>query len=282
MIVKTTENTYRREFHSWNEFVDYCDDKVQPQPGGNVRTSRYDMFGFSQVNTFAEAVNLARTGWKEGVALYEEYARGIKQVQDTTNEYEYDVFGDIIEMGEFVTGNPLCMIKLERKFNDHFGEVMLVVVNIGAVLFADSESFYRRGVTLVKLLKHIEQNGISTALVGVWTTKRANPSSKASKEYDHYYTVSMPIKTPGKLIDVDRIMFATAHPAMLRRLCFSAAESEPKKIVDKFGFHANGPYGHSCEILTDCHIYVPSPQNHFFNDNIASKWLNETVMSLKI
>lgn len=270
MIVNKEKGFYGREFHSWTEFVDFSNDKNS----SSRRASRQDLFNFTEVDKFSDAVELSQKGWSKGVTLYEQYKKGITQLDDVSYDYEYDVFGDVIDIGEFVTGNPLCMLKFSRKLEERFGDIMHIIVNIGAVYLTEPDAFYRRGVSLIKLIEHVERNGISTAVTGVWTTKKAS--------FPEYYALSVPIKSPGKLVDVDRIMFATSHPAMLRRLCFSVSENEPRDVRDTFGFYSDGPYGHSCEIDADCDVYVPSPQNYFHSDSAASKWLTQTVFNLKI
>lgn len=184
-------------------------------------------------STWEEAVDLARNGWQEGVkrlsdlrdSLMDEVGSLIPEPVPVM-----DVAGEVVDVGAYVTGQPEHMVTW---FDDDGRTRQIhVVVNVVASAERSKESMMMRGLLAAGLVDSLEHAGHRVRLDVV-----------SLHGGGRKYGALAHLKRESEVLDLERVVFACAHPSMLRRIVFGAMESVPNKTArDAIGvLHG---YGH--------------------------------------
>jgi hypothetical protein len=171
---------------------------------------------------FQQALDLAGKGWAEGAAKAAELRASIDHaVHDVINarssSYTFDVSGEFVDVGRYLSGEPECFGTDSQEAGNNVRPVVKLCVNIAASGAVSPESLVVRGAAIVAAIDILEALG---RRVEVWACK-GSESRKAGKAA---YEIHVLVKRADQPLDVDRLAFAVAHPACLRRLFFSVME----------------------------------------------------------
>lgn len=128
---------------------------------------------------------------------------------------EYAVTGGAIDMGKFVTGEPECMLEWRSEPAASMGRVVKVVVAGTVSASVDKELIIKRGVAVCALLDTLHKLGVGVEL---WWDSTVN--GEDSKRH----TTAVKLHDSSEPLDIDNIMWAVAHPSMLRRVVFAVQE----------------------------------------------------------
>lgn len=169
-------------------------------------------------NTFTEALDLANNGWPEGTNKVLAMRAKIDHIiKDLTNArsaaYVYDISGEFVDVGRYLTGEPECFVK-EDGYGNINKPIVKIIVNVGASSSMSCETLIARGVSVVAAIDILEALG---RRVEAWIGKNTRCGN-----IRHELLVN--VKHANQPLDIDRLTFAAAHPACLRRLCFSILE----------------------------------------------------------
>ena len=85
---------------------------------------------------------------------------------------------------------------------------------------------------------------------------------------DNYQLMTIELKQAGQPLDLDRLSFALAHPASLRRLTFAAYESFP--------YGSDSGYGQPKEYSTGADVYIGCSmhgQPKWIDTEAATEWI---------
>jgi hypothetical protein len=211
---------------------------------------------------FTQARKLATLGWNAQAHKLLRRAEVLRFGLDSSVSNVFDVSGDAVDVGRFLSHEPECMfaqqVSEERSIS--------VLVNISASAGAKAECLFNRGVAVAALVRAIQSTARSVSVsVGVSTHGGDNPSPSEPR---HVTIVN--IQGMGELMHPGRIAFWISHPAALRRCFLRFMEQQPVEIRRKIGITPIGRYGTPCEIPAQC-----VPENALYIPFLTMDELNE-------
>lgn len=216
-------NHVRLTFRSWTAWCDYC---TQPSrlKDPSSRAGHDEWAGGS----WDDAVKLAREGWRSEIVETDERARNLAyEVIGERFQHEWsfprDLTGEVVDVPTFLSGEPECFIDPLQVDAVRAGAVVRLVVSTAASATVNEETMRQRGAAVVALVDVLAQAGYS---LEIWAVQRVTT-------YIGSCAVQVLVQHPADPIDMGTIMYALAHPTMLRRLVFSAEERLPKRYRDE-------------------------------------------------
>jgi len=231
--------------YGWHQFLDY----VNWCGNENKRASQsWDRAGgFHGTETFQEAMDLARYGWDGLDKIIPNVQRfplpDIKSVADM--DCRYHVAGGAVDIGRYLADVPDCMHRMG--FNYEFRRPAKCI----KVLFTcDMHAGYSpmelaaAGYRAYEMLETMERANIHTELVYHVRAKALDLVAKRKQYCTGIYDVYVTVKKSDEVLNLSRIMFALAHPSMLRRLVLSEMEKNPRDVIKQFLFVHGCGYGH--------------------------------------
>lgn len=236
-----------REFDNPGAFWGYVSRPVQDQAGAKSQGSECTDGGstsFYQSRDLPEALRLAREGWPEGLAQIKAMtARLDAKIGRAVGRPEpvHDVIGECADVGAFIAGAPEDMIDF-RPADE--ARIVRLVCNVTTSAFIDTATIMRRGAIACALADAIERAGMRAEIVAAFRSE--------------YFTCTVVIKRADEPLNLDRAVFALAHPSMQRRLMFRMMEHEALADRRALGVE-NGTYGHvkDLEPAQQGDIYFP-------------------------
>ena len=217
-------------FKSWEDFVEAAG--VESRSLGHC----YGNESFYGTSSFDDAAKLAREGWKEGVGRVQKIRSTIANavqsfVSRRAEAIGYDVYGEYVDVGRFLTGEPECFGV--RVSDDSVSKkVVRINVNLGVSGSVSHEVIFARGAVAVAAIDVIESSGCRVEVYGV------HGSLKCSGGKIHETHVLL--KSANQPLDIDRLVFALCHPSSLRRLCFA--------VMEKYGIRADDSTPHEVNV----------------------------------
>lgn len=230
---RVTDNFCRIHFNDWQSFVDFsaqppsevwkCGEHTSRKVASGGYDCGEDWFG---TKTYEEAIELARYGWKDGIALadkltsamFNRVSRSIKKRRPML-----DVQGMGFDVGTYLSGQPECWVRYDHVSVRKVIRILVPTSVSGAV---DSDVIKARGATIASLIQLLEFSGYGVELISAPRFNFCGPSRKAIA----YGTVL--VKSALQKLDMGRVMLACAHPAMNRRLGFNLIEHSPEAFQD--------------------------------------------------
>lgn len=224
---------YHTHFESFGAFIDNAEKRIAGTGwvDGSIRERRNPV-QFSGTKTLQSAVDLARSGWKEGADKLQELSAdhidldGYELQRDTVKTY--DVAGHYPDVAAFCAGEPECMI-----VEDTPSETMQPVIKLlisGAVGYKTStQAIERQGAAVLSVVRALQTRGFGVDLS--WAIRTYTPETKFNS------ALSVNICNADEPLDTESLAFALVHPAMLRRLTFATWEQDwnYQKMNQSFG-----------------------------------------------
>jgi hypothetical protein len=204
-------------FDSWDSFVAEASIVSYKGSWGGHSAGNQHFFGTA---TFKEAVKLAREGWREGVERVQEIRATVSSaiqsiVSRRADSIGYDVFGEYVDVGLFVTGDPECFGV--RVSEDSLSKsVVRINVNIGVSGSVSHRAIFARGAAAIAAIDVIESTGRRVEVYGV--------DGSLKHGGNRLHEIQVLLKSASQPLDIDRLVCALCHPSTLRRFCFSVAE----------------------------------------------------------
>ncbi len=244
--VKNSHNDliYTVDLGTWDKFVEFAataDTEGIKNPTAR-RTDR-EYIDFCGSNSFEEALELARYGWPDGLKRVAEISANIDRLiaqEIEGDEIIYSPAGYAPVVGAYLAGRPDSMLRLAEV--EGARPVIKIAVNISASCDIDGKRIIAMGAAVASLIKAFEIAGYSTEVDLLQVVNGHNHNGKRT-----YCNISCNLKRAGHALELDRLIFAIAHPSTLRRLIFNIEEArELKSLRDIFGFRHNGGHGMPC------------------------------------
>lgn len=212
-----------QKFDSFEKFIEQALVVPSKQDSSSSRQHLSGSEPWHGTNTFEEAVEIARRGWPEGAAKALELRAEVESaVRDLINArsttYSYDVAGEYVDIGRHLSGEPECFGIEVADGSSVSRPVVKIVANLAASGSVSTKSLFVRGAAIVAAIDILEALG---RRVEVWV---AHGSTKSRSGSGRVHETHALVKSADQPLDVDRLGFAIAHPACLRRLCFSVME----------------------------------------------------------
>lgn len=220
--------------------------------------SLYDMAKFAKANkrpessesgsesftgsaSLKDAADLAIKGWDECRpqvdALLSDLQDRINNVMSDHYVVQHDVSGADVDMGMFMAGEPECMMQFVSEPQARMGRVVKVLVNGVTNASTDPNNIIKRGVSVLALVNTLHLMGVGIEL---WFESCITGTDRKA------YSTCVKLHDSSQPLDIDNVMFALAHPSMLRRLVFSVQEQS--KFQMQQNAHRGSGYG-SCTDL---------------------------------
>lgn len=247
---------HMEEFSSFGEFIRVAKDNPSPQ-SSNKEERPVNGHVWSKVESLDEACKLAHDGWNEIRPDVDKMLDSLTERLDNKFGEHYvtrnDVTGSFVDVGLYLQGEPECMVEWEPQPQASMGRVVRIAVSGTVAYTIDSDWIMRRGTAVLALVDVLHKMGVGIEL---WWDSTVENNSKA-------YTTCVKLHDSAEPLDIDSVMFALAHPAMLRRLAFSVQEQSPK--AKEQHAYSGGGYGCPAEMgsvaLRDYDVVVEKLQN---------------------
>ena len=243
-------NNYEETRFTWSEFLS----EVAKRPRvPNPATETPGDATFYGTSSFEAAMDLAIKGWNPGrsrmMKTHDRLMAAVKGGEQFAPRYE--VTGDEVDVGEFLTGEPECMI--EYQMAPARKPVVKLVVGCALSCAIEGSSYERRGAVILAAIEAAEEAGVRVEL---WADYSRTNRVEYSRVPEHKISHRVKVKDACDPVEVDRLAFAMMNPAMVRRLMWRTHEIYGPTQFDKCGGGAYGypaaPEYEECAVVVDC------------------------------
>lgn len=281
-IINDEKNKHHYEvFDYLGDFVKFAKDNPNPLSSDKEYD---DTWHGPSATTLQDACTMATEGWTE---LRPEVDNVLNDVTERLADrladlYKptYDFGGAYVDMGRYVEGDPECMVNFQATADKAVGRVVKVVIAGTASWNIKQEWLMRRGVAVLSLIDTINKLGFGIEL---WWD-----STVAGKRADKYdcFTTAVKLHDSEDSLDINSVMFALAHPSMLRRLTFSVQE-QSEFATAQGAVGAGGGYGSPSRMgmpnIDDYDVVVDKLQDgHGDIVNDPMGWVMTTLKGLEL
>ena len=235
---------------------------------------------------FDGAVKLANTGWNKHMAAVMKrrdllVKRVARQVPKTA--VVYDVEGMDFDIGRVMDGEPEHWIDMVADTSVEAGKgdkLRRVVVNVSNDYRVKAKTIVAKGILIASLVALMEFAGMNVQLeIG---------SAIGSDNRKWRWQWVAPFKRYSDALNLPKIMYAVAHPTMLRRIVFGLKENLSTLNHCKGGYSPkaigvpHGGYGSVMGLSRDLHgdIYIDNktiPVDKLDDDDYLADWLLEQL-----
>jgi hypothetical protein len=144
----------------------------------------------------------------------------------------YDTVGATWDLDSYLSGSPEHMVTWNPRPTKGRGQMVRVLVNLGALGNVSTGTMIRRGAALVALCDVLATIGKS---VEVWAATSCTSSGSQWKSTARW-TSAVRLKAATDPYDRGALLFALAHPSMHRRVTFGVRANENREMRDRWGF----------------------------------------------
>ena len=208
------KNIWLDEFESLNEALQYAKANTDRRSSDSERDVKW-----AGSNSLDDAVQLGIDGWHEirpqVDAMFSKMEEQINMALGDVFETRFDYGGDSVDIDRFMMGDPECMIDYVTTPAGRMGRVVRVLVNGSASANVTPERIMQRGVLATALVDVLAKLGVG---VEVWLESATDDRGKSK------HSQLIKLHSSEERLDIDNLMFAMAHPSMLRRIGFSILE----------------------------------------------------------
>lgn len=263
--------------YTWQQALDLA--AQERHNDGLECSSRNGAESFTGTASFDDAMQLALTGWHDGLERFQDKLSvlGANFAADIElQRIKYQVSGRKLDMARHLAGRPDCfMRRYSVQESSSAGKLITLAVSAGFSHKIGHAEIMTRGAAICLLSQCLESAGYAVEIVLVKT--------QGGEDYESTYSVAIPLKHSDHYAEYDRIAFALAHPSMLRRIIFGIEETESASIRRLFGFHSGGGYG--SPLNTESSVYSNGEKTVYAgalqysgesfgrNDNEALQWV---------
>jgi len=183
--------------------------------GDNLSCSK-----FMGTATFAEAVDLARRGWPEGLKSLRTAidASTIFLPSASLRTASLDVGGAFPLVPVAVAGDPACMVTIGEELRAT-QRIYRFVVNFACLAHVTPAQILNRGAALLAWVDALEAAGARVEIIAL----RSSKTPAQSKDFTNH-TVAFTAKRPDEHLDMDRLAFVLMHRSMMRRFAFACQD----------------------------------------------------------
>lgn len=240
----------RPEFESFDEFLTFVGKTPIQWKNASHIASKYAPERWNGNVTFDGAINLAYQGWPEGRSKIVKTLDAATYLQKNAvrPSINLDVAGAYPIVPLAIAGDPAAMVDI-GDVSAQARPIVRIWLNIGASVGVSETHLINRGVAILSHVDRLENEGKSVEVTLVYSAFR-------DKSGGDGLITKIIAKRAGEPLEIDRLAFALAHPAMVRRLMFRLLEQAPDLQ------YLSGNYGYPGDIKrTDIEpgvIYFPS------------------------
>lgn len=249
--------TRKISYHKFNSISHFSDcvhaldmDCVWGGPhSGNSSLTTKESYKWCDHTSLADALTIGRNGgyWAEGAKSLQQVqiAQGALDEVMVRPAYELSLVGGCVDVGEYLAGNPECMVGLVDEAETLPVITITYISTIRADITADQKMNYGRAI--LALVDSLEQQGYSIELVAQLSF------IDGDGKYAEGCAADVVVKQAGEQWNASAIAYSIAHPAFSRRIGFRYAEAirEAEKVT-------SGGYGRGKGVnLTKGGVFLP-------------------------
>jgi hypothetical protein len=230
-------HTYRSRSGSpydiWVEEYDTLADLLVDAKSNKKRKSsdKRDNNNWSGSASLDEACELGTRGWHEVRPEVDKLINSLDNIISATfgNMFEtkFNITGESGDIDRYLIGDPECMVDYVDVPQTRMGRVVRLLINGTVNSHVSAETIRQRGAMICSLVDIINRMGVGVEVY----------SEMATESNNKYHSMLTKLHDSQQLLDIDNLMFAIAHPSMLRRISFSNMEmskwEEAKRIIGK-------------------------------------------------
>lgn len=239
---------------SWQDFLDAAT-ALPTTAYGSSRDGRDKWAGAS----FVEAVRLAVDGWplaleEAHISIGELRVRSGLSSAVTILEPTWDVTGAEVDVGAYLSGIPECMVDAVPRATSRRGKVVSFLIPVGYSHLIRHQVIINRGLALASLCAAIIDAGHS---VEIWCAD----TGWFRKPTEQRQCAVARVIEAGEPFDIGRLIFAVAHPAMLRRLWFGVWDAQSPEVAEAAAANEYGSAPFDCDAgdlppeITDPYVF---------------------------
>lgn len=218
----------RVDFDSFDEFLQFMKDSKGKGAERNDGSEKYDFKDWYGTKTFDNAIEIAENGWSEGANLIKDVLDKIKFLgKATTFSPIYQVSGESVDVGRFLSGEPENMLEWEL-IETTGKKVVDIYFNVVASSGYSTTSLINYGSVCLSVVDYLESIGCRVNLYSYYSF--AENTSGTNKRM-----IRVKIKNANDSLNIATCAFAIAHPSMMRRFMFKCCE-----VFDGFYFYGYG------------------------------------------
>lgn len=253
-------------FDSWPDAIEYA--KRQSPHKAVIKNGELESRNAANDSwagaSFDGAIDLMFKGWdsegERAIKLSQAiFTRLANQV--FIDESVYDVTGVNLDIAAFINGEPEHWQRYEQSLSIAPGKLITIVVNGFYSSGVSNDAIIARGATLTALIQLLEYAGIRTKVV-------------LHTPFENHAYFIIPVKQFEDELNIARLMFATGHPSMFRRISFSMYEQHPNAWRRYYGRPYELPVEYRGDIYIPCMGYG-DPQ--WTNAETAQAWIIENL-----
>ena len=244
----TKKALINHRFESLGELLRYTDTTPAQWQDRSSRTKGGDWNGSKD---WPEALDLAAHGWPEGRAKMSQ-ALAMAQAASTFESYpamSLDVAGGYLLPHLAAAGDPFCMVT-PAPISERSRPVLRLCVAAAVSAMVNPHEIINYGAALLTIIDALESANFRVELSLVYAL-RSHADSKAS------FTVT--VKQAQDILELDRLAFVLASPAMWRRIGFAFIETLPQEFESGYGVprdpDAGKDYDDACLLLPSCQSF---------------------------
>lgn len=208
---------------------------------------------FNGVESWGEAKDLAAHGWRDietdALVIAESAVATVEREHDSMGFTPvWDTSGCEVDVSRYLSGEPENMIDYHMVEVPRNGRVITLCASVSVSGGIGGESLKRRGYGVAALALAMNSLGFATEL---WADLSASGGKCTGR-------IRVLVKGTNDELDPAKVMFAYAHPAMLRTLCFAGMHRFPSGV--RKALDVGSGYGSPTnpkEDLPEGTIYLP-------------------------
>lgn len=234
------------------------------------RHSRYGRRGdnWDKNITWEEAKHLAQSGWIEGMNEIEKYRAILepkitKYIVRPVPESSYT--GYVVDVGAYLSNNPECFITRGWEKRNYPGRLFTIVVSCSFSCSVDADTIIKRGALVCALVDALEYAGHRVEIICNETTTYGDKKNE----------IDVVVKKHDQPLEMTDLAFCLAHPAMLRRIIFSANE-----LMGWSDYASN--YGYPAQATNQGDLYINEIHSGKINVEEAISWLLDKLREFGI
>ena len=270
-------NVWVEEFDSLADNLMYAKDNKKRKESDTKSPEKFKWTGSADLDS---AVDMGLTGWHEirprVDSLFARVDSNINLAMGDMFESRFNVCGDSADIDRYLMGDPECMIDYVDVPQARMGRVVRLLINGSANSGISPDKIMERGVIVCTLIDVLNRMNVGVEVylencTGVWTANQ-------------FHSLLVKLHTSEQLLDVNNLMFAIAHPSMLRRVSFSVMEKSQWQYAKEIAKKGGG-YGQAKPCKLDKFVNADVVMQNFefgngeFEDD-ALKYVMSTVTGL--
>lgn len=225
--------------------------------------------------TWQEALKMSREGWPEGLKQVEKFRtkledslRGLIPILETY----FDVTGDFLDIGRYVTGEPEVfgeLVDTGLRIEASQPRIIRLVANIATSAAIGHDTIMTRGAAICALVDMLERHGYRVQIDLVDAIGRGGV----------YFEQRTRCKESGEVLQLDKLVFLLAHPASQRRIAFGVQEHVKQAWRRSLGISDSGSgYGQVVEAWDKGDIYMAQISSYRdWSEDVAIAWIKSQL-----